>query len=231
VEGSCEQNPKVAQIVAAARTIFRMRGFTGATTDMIQRAAGTSKTTIYAYFPTKKDLFIAVIDEEVRSLMRALHFRSGRNAGFAEMLIEYGVHLLEGVLSPDGLAFQRIATAEALRFPLVGRRYFSCCEFAIEQLTHYVEQARQRGELSVKSSRLFAEQFVTALPQQVLLRCLLGVQKPPGAAEIRQIAADAVGLFVRAYGTYETPDRARQIPVSNRSSKVRRRKASKAEQA
>src|SRR5471032_3558194 len=55
---------KAAAVLAGARSVFLAHGFSSATTDMIQQAAGVSKATVYARYATKEALFIAVIEAE-----------------------------------------------------------------------------------------------------------------------------------------------------------------------
>jgi len=49
------------QILDAALTVFSRKGFTAATTAEIARTAGVAEGTIYKYFPSKRDLMVAVI--------------------------------------------------------------------------------------------------------------------------------------------------------------------------
>jgi AcrR family transcriptional regulator len=61
-----ERKEKIAekrkqQILDAALPIFSRKGFAASTTSEIAEAAGVAEGTIYNYFPTKRELFIAVI--------------------------------------------------------------------------------------------------------------------------------------------------------------------------
>ena len=51
------------RVVRAARQRFLTRGVDGASLRDIARGAGTSIGMVYYYFPTKDDLFDAVVDE------------------------------------------------------------------------------------------------------------------------------------------------------------------------
>lgn len=53
------------QILDAAMEVFSRKGFAMATTAEIARAAGVAEGTIYNYFPSKRELFIAVIQNYV----------------------------------------------------------------------------------------------------------------------------------------------------------------------
>jgi AcrR family transcriptional regulator len=54
-----EERPE--EILAAALTIFTRDGFAGARLDEIAELAGCTKGTIYVYFPSKEELFKAVV--------------------------------------------------------------------------------------------------------------------------------------------------------------------------
>lgn len=53
------------QILAAATGVFGDRGYEGATTDAVARAAGVSQPYVVRMFGTKEALFIAVLDRSV----------------------------------------------------------------------------------------------------------------------------------------------------------------------
>jgi AcrR family transcriptional regulator len=52
-----------ARLLAAAAEEFARAGFERASIDAISLAAGYAKGTIYNYFPSKEDLFLAVVEE------------------------------------------------------------------------------------------------------------------------------------------------------------------------
>ncbi len=63
-EGKSEREKvRRKQIVDAARTVFAVKGFNGATTKEIAREAGIAEGTIYRYFKTKKELLLAVVSD------------------------------------------------------------------------------------------------------------------------------------------------------------------------
>src|SRR5262249_58144622 len=52
-----------ARLLAAAAAEFARAGFERANVDGISLAAGYAKGTIYNYFPSKEELFLAVVEE------------------------------------------------------------------------------------------------------------------------------------------------------------------------
>lgn len=57
------QNETRKRLVEAAAAEFANKGFTGANINSISLAAGFAKGTIYNYFPSKRELMLALIDE------------------------------------------------------------------------------------------------------------------------------------------------------------------------
>lgn len=57
------QNKTRQELLSAAAHEFATQGFTGANINRISLAAGFAKGTVYNYFPSKRDLMLALIDE------------------------------------------------------------------------------------------------------------------------------------------------------------------------
>ena len=59
-------------LIAAARAAFARGGYAETSLDRIAGDAGVSKGAVYAYYPTKLDLFLAVVDEALGDARRRL---------------------------------------------------------------------------------------------------------------------------------------------------------------
>jgi AcrR family transcriptional regulator len=59
------RNPEAeAAVLAAAKDLISEKGYAGFSVDEVARRAGAGKTTIYRWYPTKADLFIAIYTAE-----------------------------------------------------------------------------------------------------------------------------------------------------------------------
>lgn len=56
-----QTTPRQEQILKAALEVFTRKGYAAATVPEISRAAGVATGTIYIYYPSKRELFVAVI--------------------------------------------------------------------------------------------------------------------------------------------------------------------------
>ncbi|WP_169580801.1 MULTISPECIES: TetR/AcrR family transcriptional regulator [Microbacterium] len=70
------------QILAAALAVFGARGYEGATTDDVARAAGVSQPYVVRLFGSKENLFLAAIEDALARMLAA--FRAALAAGDAE---------------------------------------------------------------------------------------------------------------------------------------------------
>ncbi len=60
----------VREILSTAKRLFAQHGLKKTTMEDIANAMGKGKSTLYYYFPGKTEIFQAVVDEEMRNLLR-----------------------------------------------------------------------------------------------------------------------------------------------------------------
>ena len=56
------------QLIAVARKVFSRRGFHTVTMDAVARAAGVTKPILYDHFPSKRELYLALLQEDLERL-------------------------------------------------------------------------------------------------------------------------------------------------------------------
>jgi AcrR family transcriptional regulator len=78
------------QVISAAIAEFAEQGYQAASTAAIARRAGISQPYIYALFPSKQDLFIAVHDEVVGRIRRAFTAAATSGASPEEKMAAMG---------------------------------------------------------------------------------------------------------------------------------------------
>ncbi len=60
---------RCSQILTAARKVFAEKGYREATMDQIAAAAGVAKGTLYSYFPSKRDVYVAELSRGATELL------------------------------------------------------------------------------------------------------------------------------------------------------------------
>src|SRR5471032_2577085 len=143
---------KAAAVLAGARTVFLAHGFSAATTDMIQQAAGVSKATVYARYATKEALFKAVIEAECDRFLSAVPATVIGARMLPEVLASLAQAYLRIVLSPEALALFRAVVGEAPRFPALARQFYLVGPQGFNVIVErHLEEAAARGEVDFSS--------------------------------------------------------------------------------
>ena len=118
------QAAKRAEILTAATEVFLEQGYGRASMDAVLARIGGSKRTLYNHFPSKEDLFAAIVTNVSDRVLAAL--RPPLDAGdIRKTLVTMGVGYLSVLLSPDGLALYRAMVSEAPHFPELARTFFA----------------------------------------------------------------------------------------------------------
>ncbi|MGE4220011.1 MAG: TetR/AcrR family transcriptional regulator [Alphaproteobacteria bacterium] len=191
---------KAQAILAAATREFMRRGYERAGMDAIAEEAGVSKQTIYNHYGSKEALFEAIVSLRSGRLLSPLHDPELSRRTPAEALRSLGRQFLDVVLDPSSLALYRVLTAEAGRFPALGRAtYQQGPERSVATLARYLTDEHARGRLHVPDPILSAEQFFGMLMGHMQLRALLGVESRPAAARRERFIGHAVASFLEAH--------------------------------
>lgn len=197
-------NAKALTVLRAAREVFLTHGFSAATTDMIQREAGVSKSTVYAHYANKEALFVAVIEAECAAFAETVRDIRSQPGKLRETLTALARAYLNVVVSPTGLALFRVVIAEGPRFPDLARTLYLAGPQAIANIvSEHLASAIVSGEvdLSEIGRDTAAQLFINLVRSEPQLQCLTHPNAAPSAAQIDQWTSATVTTFMRAYGT------------------------------
>ncbi len=79
----------VRDIIETARTLFKQTGFKKTTMGDIARSLGRAKSSLYYYYPSKEDIFEAVLHAEMDELTNQIHQAIRNATSSKEKLIIY----------------------------------------------------------------------------------------------------------------------------------------------
>ncbi|TCK06083.1 TetR/AcrR family transcriptional regulator C-terminal domain-containing protein [Marinobacterium mangrovicola] len=204
MEQSAKPDHKRQAILTAAADVFLQHGFSGATTDMIQRAAGVSKATIYTRYPTKEALFCDAI-EHLCLVMREQFAELAVDEEDLRTRLEAIAHAyMDLALSASAMALLRIVISEAPHFPSLARRFFLVGPNVIDPMvSRHLELAAEKGELDLHAvgTADAGRIFIGMLRGISNLEALTHPTALPSQAQIDRWVALAVDTFLRAYAT------------------------------
>jgi len=168
------------QILEAAFRIFGTRGLHTATLEEVAREAGISKGTIYLYFPSKADLFSAMLRARVHDLMPALQ-PSGRvphGVRAQRQLALLARRLHRFFRTPAFLNVYRAVIGEAAAFPEAAQSlYREGVLPANRRLAEFLRVGMDAGEFRQVDPLIAARAFVGMLQIFAISQGLLGGQR------------------------------------------------------
>lgn len=186
-------------IIDIAERSFVERGYADTSMSTIAAELGGSKTTLWSYFPSKEELFAAVLDNKIAHFQQALDEALLPSGGTRAALGRFGHALLRKITMPDAVALHRLVVAEASRFPAISEAFASRGPDRVRgRLSGWIAGEMGEARLRAGDAEVAARQFV-ALCQA---GCYLDRLWRPGTASADpdgDVGA-AVETFMAAWG-------------------------------
>jgi AcrR family transcriptional regulator len=193
---------KRSAILNAALEVFLQSGFEGASMAEIATRVGGSKATLYGYFKSKAELFVAVINEEASRQVEPIFAALDQSAdNLPTVLQRFGERVTEFLCTQTSVQMRRIILAEAGRSD-IGMRFFqTALQRGIHELAVFLEKQMNLGRLKKSDSVLAATHLVALLECETLTPCLYGAMNSPSKKQITTLVRRALNVFLGAYST------------------------------
>ncbi|MGI4841437.1 MAG: TetR/AcrR family transcriptional regulator [Janthinobacterium lividum] len=189
-------------ILAAAGRMFIQHGFEGCSMDLIAKAAGVARQTLYNRFPEGKESLFGAVAERMWQAFPVMDIASDE-AALADPLV--GLRTIgRGVASfwapPMAVAFLRMVIAEGPRFPELTRRFFEVGKTpAVTAVREYIAALGKRGILDIQDAKLASQQFLGMIDETVLWVRVMGDPTELSVEETNEIVEQAVAVFLKFY--------------------------------
>ncbi|MBS7544513.1 TetR/AcrR family transcriptional regulator [Ancylobacter oerskovii] len=191
---------KRRQILDGAAGVFLACGFDGASMGEIARAAGVSKGTLYTYFPSKEELFRALLREKCSGTAERCFLLAPDGEVRAE-LTAVARRYIAAMAEPEYIATLRVVIGVADKFPAIGAAYHEAgIETAVALLRDWLAGKAARGELAMEAPELAARQFICSCYAQTVTPMLFGQMDAPAPEEVDRAIRFTVDAFLRAFG-------------------------------
>ncbi|HWV12837.1 MAG TPA: TetR/AcrR family transcriptional regulator [Sphingobium sp.] len=187
-------------IISVAKRSFLENGYAATTMSSIAAELGGSKGTLWSYFPSKEDLFAAVLRDATQVYHASLTQLFDTEDALELTLLRFSHDLLRKVTSPDAIALHRLVAAEASRFPKMAAIFQELAPLHTRNLlARFLEAAMDKGKLrradAMLAARTLAVLTLSGCHQQMIWAELAS----PTDEQIDADAAFAVDCFLRAY--------------------------------
>ncbi len=201
-----DDDPKVRQIRAAARTLFLRHGYAEVSTASLAKEAGVSKETLYTRYPSKEAILADVLEHLITTPEDPGPADRPAPATPSELedeLRHFARHLLAELVERDYIELARIVVAETPRLPHIGETFRRAVpERALHRARDLLAAARRAELVGDVDLDAAARLFVAPLVIHALLNVMLVAPAEGRPADAFDIDAH-VALVLRALSAKE----------------------------
>jgi TetR/AcrR family transcriptional repressor of mexJK operon len=186
-------------ILEVAKRSFLESGYSATSMSAISAELGGSKGTLWSYFPSKEELFAAVLDHATVAYRQQLSSVLQPSTDLYATLIAFCRSFIGKITMEDGIRLHRLIAAEAGRFPALGEIFFRRAPQPTHQMladffVGEMAAGHMRKDDSLTAARALASLCLGGLHQRVVWG--LGAATPD---DVDKEARNAVDIFARAF--------------------------------
>lgn len=196
--GRPRSHDRIQRVLDAATSQFLKLGYERTSMESVAQEAGVSKVTVYSYYPSKDDLFAAVVSALGERAAGISVSQELNPATPREALTTLGNQFL--FLMRD----ERVIAQQRVLFNLAGQPNTACKTFyeqgpqrVIEGVAAYLSAADRSRSLRVEAPMVMAEQFLSMLLGAQNFKLMLGIARRDSDGEPQHIA-QCVDTVMRA---------------------------------
>lgn len=187
-------------IVAAAVHEFETNGFGGTSMDRVAATAGVSKRTVYNHFPSKDELFAAIVTclgQQMGSLASREYLP---DVPLDKQLRAIANDMLEVMTGECFVKLARVVISRFVESPELAARTIAQQPDFAAVLSNWIRAARKDGSLSVTSVDAAVTQFKSLLMGEAFWPQLITGQPPLTKAQKARVVRTSVNMFLSYYG-------------------------------
>jgi AcrR family transcriptional regulator len=158
-------------IIDAARSVFARKGFARGIIDEIADEAGIAKGTVYLYFHSKKQIYKAVLDQDMEFVKRSTLERIDAAQNLKDKIREFTLARIENAESRK--EFFQIMDTESETLTYTRSQYRAWLREPVLRIAAAIADASQRGEIRAVSPEKTAW-IIADMTRGTIQRRLLG---------------------------------------------------------
>ena len=186
--------------VDAARELFFANGYAGTTMSSIASKVGGSKTTLWTYFPSKEELFAAVVDDIVAQYGDALAIDLPLDEPVLDVLRRFGNLLMTKLTATPILSLFRLVVGEAERFPHLAETFYERGpRRGKARAAIWVGEKMVRGELRMGDPMRAVQQFTGLCQSGIYQFAMLNLPESRDLSRLQDDVDAALDTFYRAW--------------------------------
>jgi len=188
---------RMESLLDVATAVFLKHGYEHTSVSEIARRACASKGTIYARFPTKADLFAAVVSRKLLELRMSYAETLTLHASLKEVLEGYGDRLVRVMANGEINSLYKVFIEASLKFPKLAGNFWNVVH--LQSMTVLRDYLVRLPEFNGEYPEHAAEMFWCLCCGQFTMRSLLQNDGKLTEAAIRFRVKEATRIFLSAY--------------------------------
>lgn len=198
--GETRSERKRNHILSAAKDVFAREGFSHTGMEQVARSAGVSTATLYAYFPSKAELFRIVVEETIAEMAQRVRASVEKQGDARARLQAFSVAYAKFYMSQESRALVRMVIAERRRFPELAEHFNQRGRTELAgSLLAVISELAEAGEIAITKPSWASGQLQGMIEHSTLLLGLVAGDEVQPLRTAEQIADDAVTTFLARY--------------------------------
>lgn len=194
-----KKTDKDAQIILAATEEFLSKGLDAASMHNIAEKAEVSKRTLYKYYPSKEELYNALINVILNKIERTYEFNYTTDKSVKKQIERVVDAKIELTLNEDFLKINKIVLGELLKGRMPNDEQMSRLNKSESNFVTWIEKSQENNLITSKISAYeIAEQFHSILKGQIYWPVLLGL-KSKNELDINKVKETVINFFISSF--------------------------------
>ena len=189
------------RLLKAATQVFMEKGYDAASMGEIAARAHASKETFYRHFPTKDELFRAVVICRAERVAQGLGTALLAHEPPEKALAAFGELVISQMVSSDSVTFHRVLGMARERFPDLLQLYRATGPYRVrDAVALYLKQQTKEGRLRYMNAEVAARQFFDLVASEMIISANISGKTNPSKAAIRKRVKEGLDCFLNGYG-------------------------------
>ncbi|MDE2428387.1 MAG: TetR/AcrR family transcriptional regulator [Burkholderiales bacterium] len=186
-------------ILQAAIREFRSHGFEATSMDKIAASAEVSKRTVYNHFPSKEELFAAILHQlwEKSASQGELKYQPDRS--LHEQLTDFLQGKMNMLCDPNFIDLARVAVAATIHAPDRARDMVEKLRRKEEGIAAWIKAAQADGKIKTGDPELMADMLQGQLKSQAFWPQIAMGQNCLNETQQSQVVSLTVAMFLQHY--------------------------------
>ena len=198
-----QKTDKREEVLTVASECFLANGYDGTSINVMAREAGISKESIYRYFGSKEELFLAVIERELQVYRGAMQetVADYLTLPIDEALCQLAESAIRAVTSDRTMALRRLVFYMAASQPAVGAWYYKVGpEIAYKNIKMVLDHNLKSGAINSEfNSEKLSHYFASMVLHTITLEKECAIRKRYTGKEVTRYCQEVVDDFLSVY--------------------------------